>query len=80
MSKRFNQKFIYTELAKPSLGHTEPYNLFGVIIDATLPYTKPKIDMTSKKQPFSMSTLKMIDPSLNIRAAQILKDFETKKP
>ena len=77
-AKRFNQKFVYTELAKPSLGHTEPYNLFAVIIDATQPYMKQKAP-NQIKQPMSMCNIKMIDPSLNIRAAQILKDFETKK-
>lgn len=40
MNKQFTQKFVYTELAKPSLGHTEPYNLYGVITDASHPYSK----------------------------------------
>ena len=42
MNKKYAQKLIYTELAKPSLGHTEPYNLFGIIIDSTYPYGKPQ--------------------------------------
>jgi len=45
------QKFIYTELAKPSLGHTEPYNLFGVVIDANTPYVRDNKNPDSKKQP-----------------------------
>lgn len=60
MATKYTQKFIYTELAKPSLGHTEPYNIFGVIIDANLPYTKQK-NPNSTKQPPSMCMIKMID-------------------
>ena len=71
MANSFTQKFIYTELAKPSLGHTEPYNLFGVIMDATLPYQKQKNSGygSAGKQNQLMCHLKIIDQSLNIRAA-----------
>ena len=65
------------------MGHTEPYNLFGVVIDSTLPYAKRKMTEESpekpdsrKKNPMAMCTLKMVDHSLNIKAAQILKDFK----
>lgn len=76
MSKKYNQKFIYTELAKPSLGHTEPYNLFGVIIDATCAYSKQR---DPKQKPMWICGVKMIDQSLNVKAAQILKDYDQKQ-
>ena len=78
MNRKYTQKFVYTELAKPSLGHTEPYNLFGVIIDATYPNNKCKNNFSTDKKPMTrwMASIKLIDPSLNQKAAQILKDYK----
>lgn len=32
----------YTELANTSLGHTELYNLYGIVIDASAPHPKQR--------------------------------------
>lgn len=45
---------IYTELAKTSLGNTELYNLYGIVIDSSSPH---------KKKQFYRQLLKIIDPS-----------------
>ena len=42
------------------MGSTEPYNVYGVIIDATYPYTKNK----------TLVTIKLIDDSLNVKCAK----------
>ena len=68
MEKRYNQKFVYTELAKPSLGHTEPYNIFGVIIDATYPYSKVSKNSFGDQKNVKarwIVNIKIIDVSLN---------------
>ncbi len=36
------QKYAYTALGEASLGHTEPYNIYGVVQDASAPYIKNK--------------------------------------
>ena len=80
---KYAQEFIYTDLAKASLGHTEPYNLFGVVIDSTFPYSReakfnPNFKQKDNKPNLRwMVNMKMIDPSLNMKAAQILKEFES---
>lgn len=51
---------MYHKLSEPSLGSTEPYNIYGVIIDATYPYTKNK----------TLVTIKLIDDSLNVKCAK----------
>ena len=59
---------MYTELSKPSLGSLEPYHVYGVVIDATLPYIK------NNKY---VCTLKIIDHTLNLKAASIVNQVTT---
>mmetsp|Transcript_17097 Transcript_17097/g.12146 ORF Transcript_17097/g.12146 Transcript_17097/m.12146 type:complete len:109 (-) Transcript_17097:1336-1662(-) len=56
-----NQKYVYAPLAETAMGHTEPYNIYGVIIDASAPYMKNKC----------LCNLKIIDVSLNLKAAEL---------
>jgi len=53
-----HSSILYSELAKTSIGNTELYNLYAVVIDATRPYNKPDKGAVM---------LKVVDPSLNIR-------------
>ena len=38
----FQQKYVYTKLDSVSLGSTEPYHIYGVVFDASIPYVKQK--------------------------------------
>ena len=44
------------------MGQTEPYNLYGVIIDATFPYVKNKC----------LVSIRIIDDTLNVKCARQL--------
>lgn len=57
----FQQQYIYTPLSKISLGTTDPYNIYGVVIDASIPYVKNKCTCS----------VRVIDQSLNLRAAEM---------
>ena len=69
----FTQKLIYSPLSRASLGATEQYNIYGVVIDATAPFLQGE---TAKGYDRYMVSAKIVDQSLNIKAAQILKDFQ----
>ena len=75
LENQYDQKFIYTQLAKASVAATEPYNIYGVIIDATAPYRQG--DTMSGMQRHMVS-IKIVDASLNVKSAQIIKDYENK--
>ena len=76
-AKEICQQFIYTRLAEPSTGHTDPYNLFAVILDSTAPYAKDiKSYYSASETKKWMLNLKLIDPTLNLRAASILKEYQ----
>jgi hypothetical protein len=51
---------VYHKLSEPSRGSTEPYNVYGVISDATYPYVKNKC----------LCSVKLIDDSLNAKCAR----------
>jgi hypothetical protein len=51
-------QYNYTPLAKTSLGNTELYNLYGIVIDATSPH---------QKKQFYRQLLKIIDPSMHYK-------------
>ena len=51
---------MYHKLSEPSRGSTEPYNIYGVIVDATYPYVKNKC----------LCSVKLIDDSLNAKCAR----------
>lgn len=57
-----NQKVVhnytYTQLAKTSLGNTDLYHLYGIVIDATNPHPKKN---------FYRQLLKIIDPSMHYK-------------
>ena len=38
----YDQEQVYTKLGEASAGHTEAYNIYGVVIDAISPYIKNK--------------------------------------
>mmetsp|Transcript_39538 Transcript_39538/g.51785 ORF Transcript_39538/g.51785 Transcript_39538/m.51785 type:complete len:114 (+) Transcript_39538:56-397(+) len=48
----------YTPLAKTSLGNTELYNLYGIVIDASSPHPKKN---------FFRQLLKIVDPSMHYK-------------
>jgi hypothetical protein len=37
---KVNHNYTYTQLAKTSLGNTELYNIYGIVIDSTSPHPK----------------------------------------
>jgi len=55
----------YTELAKTSLGNTELYNLYGVVIDASSPHPKKS---------FYRQLLKIVDPSMHYKLPKNMQD------
>ena len=55
----YQTRYVYTPLGEASLGHTEPYNVYGVVLDASAPYIKNK----------PTCQVRLIDRSLNQRAA-----------
>ena len=59
---------MYTALGEASLGHTEPYNIYGVVMDASAPYVKNK----------PTAQVRLIDRSLNQRAAGVGIDTTSK--
>ena len=48
----------YTPLAKTSLGNTDLYNLYGIVIDASSPHPKKN---------FYRQLLKIVDPSMHYK-------------
>ena len=58
----FQQKYVYTKLDSVSLGSTEPYHIYGVVFDASIPYVKQK----------PTCQIRIIDQTLNKQAAAIL--------
>eukprot|EP00347_Sterkiella_histriomuscorum_P023869 403333104 len=56
-----NQVHVYTELAKTSLGNTELFNIYGIVIDATSPHIKLG-EMNAARQ--FKTHLKIIDPTV----------------
>ena len=57
----YQQQYIYTHLGKLSSGHTDPYNVYGVVFDASTPYFKNKCSCQ----------IKLIDHTLNSKAAEV---------
>lgn len=51
---------IFTPLGECAVGHTEAYNVYGVVIDSTAPYYKCKPTVC----------VRLIDPTLNMECAQ----------
>lgn len=51
-------KYSYTPLARTSLGNTELYHLFGIVIDATTPHVKKNL---------YRQLVKIIDPSMHYK-------------
>lgn len=60
----YQQRYVYTRLGDASVGHTDPYSIYGVVLDATAPYVKNK--------PYC--NVRLIDPSLNQRAASLVSN------
>lgn len=58
----FQQKYVYTKLDSVSLGSTEPYHIYGVVFDASIPYVKNK----------PTCQIRIIDQTLNKQAAAVL--------
>ena len=58
----FQQKYVYTKLDSVSLGSTEPYHIYGVVFDASIPYVKQK----------PTCQIRIIDTTLNKQAAAVL--------
>ena len=58
---------MYTSLGEAAAGHTESYNIYGVVIDAISPYIKNK----------PTCQVRLVDPSLNIKAAGFTGTFAT---
>lgn len=56
---------MYTPLGEAAAGHTESYNVYGVVIDAISPYIKNKPTVQ----------VRIIDPSLNLKAAGLTGGF-----
>ena len=52
------REHIYTQLSHTSLGNTELYNLYGIVIDASCPHPK---------RAFSRQLLKIIDPTMHYK-------------
>ena len=55
----YEQQQVYTNLGETAAGHTESYNIYGVVIDAISPYIKNK----------PTCQVRIVDPSLNLKAA-----------
>ena len=65
-SKNAAQTFrTYTPLAKTSLGNTELYNLYGIVIDASSPHPKKN---------FFRQLLKIVDPSMHYKQPRDASD------
>ena len=64
----------YTELAKTSLGNTELYHIYGIVVDATTPHIK-----VGEKNPALMfkTHLKIIDPTVYPKGPGHAKDDMT---
>ena len=59
----YAQKYVWTPLSSLALGSTDPYHIYGVVIDATAPYIKNK----------PCCNVRIIDQTLNLRAANDTK-------
>jgi hypothetical protein len=57
----------YTKLSHTSLGNTELYNLYGVVIDASCPHPK---------KAFHRQLLKIIDPTMHYKPSLPLSAAE----
>ncbi|CDW77815.1 alpha telomere binding protein [Stylonychia lemnae] len=55
---------VYTELAKTCLGNTQLYNLYGIVIDATMPHLKE--NETNNYRRYKQH-VKIIDPTVHFR-------------
>ena len=55
----------YTPLAKTSLGNTDLYNLYGIVIDASSPHPKKN---------FYRQLLKIVDPSMHYKQPRDVSD------
>ena len=55
----YSQQYVYTKLGEAAAGHTEPYNIYGIVLDAGAPYVKNR----------PTCTVRLIDQSLNQKAA-----------
>jgi len=58
---------VFTPLGEAAAGHTEPYNIYGVVIDAISPYVKNK----------PTCQVRLIDQSLNLKAAALTGNSAT---
>ena len=58
---------VYTTLSHTSLGNTELYNLYGIVIDASCPHPK---------KAFHRQLLKIIDPTMHYKPNQPLNAGE----
>lgn len=56
---------VYTPLAKTSLGNTDLYNLYGIVIDASSPHPKKN---------FFRQLLKIVDPSMHYKQPRDTSD------
>lgn len=55
----YDQQQVFTPLGETAAGHTESYNIYGVVIDAICPYIKNK----------PTCQVRLVDQSLNLKAA-----------
>ena len=59
-------KYVYTQLGTTSLGSTELYHIYGVVMDASIPYVKNR----------PTCQIRLIDQTLNIKAAAVYENNE----